>query len=444
MDLSPKKRKAIVQALRDGTVPEAGLDALAVGIDHFGPVLDAELANVATGASHFKAIRGEYGSGKTFFTRHLAERASAQGFATAEVQISETDTPLHKLETVYRRAIQSLRVANQPPSAFRSVLDSWFFGLEDDAIAADPHLEEADAETLTAAVGVHLENKLRALSATAPGFAPALRGYRRALDAEDHATAESLIDWLGGQPHVAAAAKRYAGVRGDLDNDGAFGSLQGLLMVLRDAGHSGLLLVLDEVETLQRVRSDMRDKALNALRKLIDEVSEGRYPGLYLVITGTPAFYDGQQGVQRLAPLAARLATDLSTDPRFDTGRAIQLRLQGFTLERLEELGARVRDIYSADSAAPERIAERVNDAYIADFAAAVAGKLGGQAGIAPRVYLKKLVADVLDRVDQFPDFDPRNDYHLSVTPKELKIEERGVLTPDDIDLPLSDNVDDS
>ena len=60
--------------------------------------------------------------------------------------------------------------------------------------------------------------------------------------------------------------------------------------------------MLDEVETLQRVRGDIRDKALNALRQLIDDVDAGRVPGLVLVITGTPAFFHGPQGAQRLAP----------------------------------------------------------------------------------------------------------------------------------------------
>ena len=31
-------------------------------------------------------------------------------------------------------------------------------------------------------------------------------------------------------------------------------------------------LVLDEVETIQRVRSDSREKSLNALRQLIDDI----------------------------------------------------------------------------------------------------------------------------------------------------------------------------
>jgi hypothetical protein len=135
---------------------------------------------------------------------------------------------------------------------------------------------------------------------------------------EDPALAEGLLAWLGGQPHVAASIKREAAIRGDLDHDGALAFLAGLLTILRGAGYAGLVLILDEVETLQRVRSDVRDRALNALRQLLDEVDQGRYPGLYLVITGTPAFFDGPQGAQRLAPLAQRLHTDFTTDARYD------------------------------------------------------------------------------------------------------------------------------
>ncbi len=36
------------------------------------------------------------------------------------------------------------------------------------------------------------------------------------------------------------------------------------------------------------------------LRQLLDDVDGGRFPNLYLAITGTPAFYDGPQGIQRL------------------------------------------------------------------------------------------------------------------------------------------------
>lgn len=243
-------------------------------------------------------------------------------------------------------------------------------------------------------------------------------------------TADGLAAWLGGQPHVAASARRVAGVKGDLDHFGALSFLQGLLTVLRDSGHPGLLLVLDEVETLQRVRSDARDKALNALRQLVDDVYAGRFPGLLLMITGTPAFYDGTQGVQRLAPLAQRLATDFGPDPKWDNPRAVQIRLPGFTIDALVELGVKVRSLFDHPRVS------RVDDAYIAELARAVTGKLGGQVGVAPRIYLKKLV-DVLDRVDQFDDWDPRQHYALTMRPNELTDVERNYVTADDLDLPL-------
>ena len=196
--------------------------------------------------------------------------------------------------------------------------------------------------------------------------------------------------------------------------------------------------MLDEVETLQRVRSDVREKSLNALRQLIDEIDSGRFPGLYLVITGTPAFFEGPQGVQRLPPLAQRLAVDFSSSHRFDNPRAPQVRLQNFDLSRLEAVGRKIRDLYAEGAAAPERVQERADEAYLSSLARAVIGGLGGRVGIAPRVFLKKLVQDVLDRIDLHPDFDPRRDYALTLSDGELTEVERNAcaaLTPDDVEL---------
>ncbi|WP_030506729.1 BREX system ATP-binding protein BrxD [Microbispora rosea] len=431
--VSPARRREVIDALRRGTVPTAGLDLFAVGLERFEKALDEELGKVAEQGAAFKAVRGEYGSGKTFFARWLAERARRAGLATSEIQISETETPLHRLETVYRRLAERLATAAHPPSAMRDVVDAWFYTLEEEVLASTPDDE------LTGTVEALLEQRLAAVARTTPAFAAALRGYRRAMISGDVATAEALLAWLGGQPHVAAAARRFAGVRGDLDHFAALGCLQGLLTILRDCGHPGLLVVLDEIETLQRVRGDVREKGLNALRQLIDEIDSGRFPGLFLVITGTPQFFDGHQGVRRLAPLAQRLTTDFATDPRFDSPRAVQLRLRGFDQEKLEQLGRVVRDLYAAGSDAPERIVALVDDAYIGSLAAAVTGELGGQVGVAPRIFLRKLVADVLDRVEEFTDFDPRHHYALTLSSEELSEVERNAIASraDDIELDL-------
>ena len=352
-----------------------------------------------------------------------------QGLAVAEVQVSELETPLHKLETVYRRTTESLRTSAFAPSAFRSVIDAWLFEIENDAAAS------AAGDVPTAdEVGALLEQRLSAVATAAPVYPMVLRAYRSAVESGDAVTADALIAWLGGQPHVAATAKRAAGVRQDVDHFLAMGFLQGLLAVLKGARHPGLVLVIDEVETIQRMRSDSRAKALNALRQWIDELDSGRYPGLYLLITGTSAFFDGRMGVQSLPPLAQRLATDFTTDPRFDNPRAPQIRLRNFDIDRLVEVGTRVREVYADGAGDPTRIRAVVDDAYIGDLARAVAGKLGGQVGVAPRLFVKKLVVDVLDRVDLHADFDPRRDYALTVSGSELTDTERAAASPDDIE----------
>jgi hypothetical protein len=433
MDISSQRRHEIIDALRRGTVPRHSLDAFATGLEHFEGVLDQELQSVKSGGSVFKAVRGEYGCGKTFFARWLAERAKKIGFATSEVQVSETETPLHRLETVYRRLMERLGTADTPQGALRNILDGWFYTLEEDVLA-EGTIAPGESAGLLAKTNELLEKRLAGVTNKAPMFSAALRGYRKAQAAGDVATADGIAAWLAGQPNVAAAAKRYAGVKGDIDHFGALNFLQGLLSVLRDSGHAGLLIVLDEVETIQRVRSDVRDKSLNALRQLIDEVDSGRFPGLYLLITGTPAFFEGPQGGQRLEPLAQRLHVDFQTEARFDNPRAVQIRLAAFDLGRLTVVGTKIRDIFHSHAAAPQRVAERADDTYVTELAKAVTGRLGGKVGIAPRIFLKKLVADVLDRIDQYKDFDPREHYALTISETELTPVERQAMGASDVD----------
>src|SRR5208282_5913536 len=214
MDISHERRREIIAALRKGTVPQRGLDFLAVGLRPFEPVISGELGDVAQGGAMFKAVRGDYGCGKTFFGRWVQEYAKKKGFAVAEVQISETETPLHRLETVYRRAMEQLCTTDCFLGAFRSILDGWFYGLEEDVLA-EGNIDPGDEKALSERADELLEKRLAEITRATPQFAAALRAYRQAQRANDHATAEGLAGWLAGQPHVAASLKRVAGIKGD-------------------------------------------------------------------------------------------------------------------------------------------------------------------------------------------------------------------------------------
>ena len=156
--ISPQKRNEILEALRRGTVPRRGLDELAVGLDPFEPTVDEMLNHVEVGNGAFKAVRGDYGCGKTFFSRWLQERAKRRNFAVAEVQISETETPLHKLETVYRRMLERLATSSARSGAFRGIIDSWFFALEEDVLSAGV-VDAADEQALLAATSELMEKR---------------------------------------------------------------------------------------------------------------------------------------------------------------------------------------------------------------------------------------------------------------------------------------------
>src|SRR3954451_3950220 len=165
MTISPQKRDQIVDALRRGTVPRSSLDAFAVGLERFEPAIDEELRKVAAGGSVFKAVRGEYGCGKTFFSRWLADSARKLGFATSEVQISETETPLHRLETVYRRLNERLATADTTQGALRNIIDGWFFTLEEDVLA-EGKVDHNDAERLVERSNELLESRLSEVART--------------------------------------------------------------------------------------------------------------------------------------------------------------------------------------------------------------------------------------------------------------------------------------
>ena len=420
--VSEREAREIIAALRTGAVPRDGLHHFATGLDALLAVVDEELGEVSVGVGSGRAkwIRGPYGSGKTFATRLLCWHARQQGFATAEVQISVTDTPLHRLETVYRRLMERLTTETDGEGAFSAIVDTWIYEIGEEVMRLQGIAESDPA--FPAAVEQRLENKLAGLSKRNPAFARVLRAYHQAMEGSDFATAQGLLAWLAGEPSVAAAIKRAADVKGDLDGPAALTFLRGVLQLLRESRYQGLVLVLDEVETIQRMRSDVREKALNALRQLVDLLLGGELPGLYLVVTGTPEFFDGYKGLRGLAPLEARVQTRFGADPRFDNLRAPQVRLAPFDVDRLAEVGRRVRDIFPAR--APDRVRAHVDDRFIDALVQQTTSAFGGQVAVVPRLFLRELV-DVLDRVDLYPDYDPAQNFAFAIdeaglTPEEL------------------------
>jgi hypothetical protein len=409
----------IINALRSGLVPNEGLKHFATGLDALTDAVTQELEFVSAGKGLSKWIRGEYGTGKTFAARYLCAIARQHKFATSEVQISINDTPLHHLETVYRRLIERLETAADGPNAFQAIIEGWLYQVGDEVTRLrglgedDPGFADATEQ--------RLEDKLADLSKRNPAFAQVLRAYHRATFGGDFATAQGLLAWLAGQPHTDRSILKVAGTKGKIDGQASLTFLAGLLQLLRQSGYAGLVVVLDEVETVQRMNVQTREKSLNALRQLMDTLAKGELPGLYLIVTGTRDFFEGYKGLKALTPLYQRVQVKFSEDAQFDNLRAPQVRLLPFTDDRLLTVGTRIRDLYPAKNA--DRLMKRVDETFLRELVAQVTAGFGGKVSLAPRLFLRELI-DVMDRVDIHEGYDPRTHYKLELEDSKLTAEE--------------------
>lgn len=416
--LSREQALSVVNALRAGTVPQEGLEAYAVGLEPQMEALRRQLAFVGSGKSAYKFVRGDYGSGKTFLTSLAASEAPEAGFLFSKVVVSSSDTPLYKLSEIYRKLCQGLSVSpGRPGGALRSLVDRWLYTLEQKVI--ELHGLDESSDGFVPAVARQVQEQLAVLGDRAGRMAACLAAYHQAQMEQDYLQARAILDWMAGEPKVAAALKKSAGVTGQLDNTDALVFLRGLLELIRSAGYKGLVVVLDEVETVLRLRRPERAKSLEVLRQLVDACDRHEFPGLYLLFTGTPDFFDSHQGVPSLQPLHDRIHVTFDAD-KPDNLRAPQIRLRAFDYDRLLEVARRIRDIYPAETGV-----DRVNDGVIRALADRVTRGFGGRVDVVPRLFLREFV-NTLDLVDQYPDYDP--DSQGDYVPAELTPEEEAVL----------------
>lgn len=115
MALTKHTARDIVDALRNGTVPRAGLHEYAVGLEQHMQAMEEQLERVSADRGQVKFVRGEYGAGKTFLTHLLLETALKKGFVVSNIVISK-DTPLHKLNEVYHEIVLNERIRLEDPN----------------------------------------------------------------------------------------------------------------------------------------------------------------------------------------------------------------------------------------------------------------------------------------------------------------------------------------
>ncbi|HEV2853831.1 MAG TPA: BREX system ATP-binding protein BrxD [Thermoanaerobaculia bacterium] len=417
--LTSRDKRHVFEALRKGLVPERGIDAFAVGIEKQRSEIHRQLELAEQREGTIKFLRGGYGCGKTFMARLGLLDAQRRNFATSFVVVSDNDLRFHRFDDVYRKVMTELSTASCPRGALGDILDRWIGHVEESLIAAG---EDEEAPDFDSKVRRRLDDDLISLS---DGKAPQdfVRVVQTIFDLKqrgDVVEAGALISWLCGSGNVAASAKKVAGIKGDITSRVALDYLRGVLEIVKAAGYKGMVIVIDEAETILRMRTDSRHKSLNGIRQIAD--AAGSYPGLLWIFTGTPEFFDSRQGVAGLPPLHERIG--FIKQGRFASLRQAQLELTPFDADRLRTVALRLRELYpTADRV---RLDSKISTELVDRLVAEVTRGFKGDVGVVPRQFLRELVTQ-MDLVDEHEDYNPMAE--LGFTPAELTPEEEHVLT---------------
>lgn len=409
----------VFESLRKGLVPQRGIDTFAVGIDKQRNELHRQLDLVASQEGSIKFLRGGYGCGKTFMARLALLDAQSRGFATSFVVVSDNDLHFHRFDDVYRKVMTELGTASCPRGALGDILDRWIGAVEEALVSAGV---DDIADDFDERVRQRLNEDLVSLTG---GKAPEdfLRVIQTVFDLKQDgevAEAGALISWLCGSGNVAASAKKAAQIKGDIGSRDALHYLRGVLEIVKAAGYKGLVIVIDEAETILRMRSDSRHKSLNGIRQIAD--AAGSYPGLLWLFTGTAEFFDTRHGVAGLAPLHDRIRYISSGG--FSSLRQAQLELKPFDADRLKAVALRLRELYVPRDRS--RLESEISTDFIQKLVNDVTAGFKGDVGIVPRQFLREFVTQ-MDLVDENEDYHPAELYGF--TPTELSPEEQNVLT---------------
>lgn len=412
----------VFQQLRTGAVPKRGLDAFAVGIERQRNEITRLLELVEQGEGLVKFLRGGYGCGKTFTSRLALLEARRRGFATSFVVVSDNEFHFYKFSHVYRKVVAELATNTCQRGAFGDILDRWIGKVEDSLIAAghDEMAPEFDDK-----VRKRMKSEIARLTdGKAPDdFVRVVQAIFEAKQEGEFAEAGALLSWLSGSTNVAHSAKKRAEVKGRVDNKAALDYLRGVVELTKAAGYKGLVVVIDEAETILRMRRDVRAKSLNGIRQIVDAAQS--YPGLLWFFTGTPDFFDSRRGVAGLEPLYDRIKFD--EDGGFASARQPQLELTPFDEARLREVALKLRELYQPED--PRRLRQKVDDEFIINLVEQVTEGFAGDVGVVPRQFLRQFI-EHMDRVDEYSDYDPSKEAGFESSEfNDLTTTEREILT---------------
>jgi hypothetical protein len=369
VNIKPRERDAIVQALRAGVVPKQGLRHIQVGRAMEIEQLVKDIDHIADGGATIRFIIGEYGSGKTFFMNLIRLVALEKGLVAMFADLAP-DRRIHasggQARSLYAEMARNMATRTKADGgALSSVVERF--------VSQAHH----DAEKGDLATGAVIHERLSHIQELTGGFdfATVIKRYWEGHEAGDEELQTSALRWLRGEFSTRTDARKALGVRTIVDDANVYDHLKLMSSFVKAAGYKGLLVGLDEMVNLYKLSSaQARNANYEQILRILNDVLQGSAGHLGFLMGGTPEFLmNTRRGLYSYEALQTRLAANsFARDGLVDLSGPV-IRLANLTPEDLFILLSNIRVIMqSGGKALPDEAleafmshcAERIGEAY--------------------------------------------------------------------------------
>ena len=384
--------KEIISTLKNGNVPSEDVLSFCIGRNDEIETFKNLLTEVENGSSITKFIKGEYGAGKSFFLKVIEEIAFNEGFVVSWVTLSN-DVRMNKIDVVYNEIAHNLKC--KTGTSIKWIIDRWIERLNHRI----PEEIRGNSEEEQKFIQENIDNDLEMVYQYSSRFPKAIEYYAEYKNSNQlDNSASDAIGWLTGEKKIPAKNKKAFNVKGDIDKDDAYSFLKALSEFIKATGYSGLVILIDEAESIQNIsRRQWRDDAYDYIRKIFDDCAFKNFENTLFLFAGTPPlFFNKNDGIASYKALDDRIRSSLTDDTK-DNRRTI-IPLKGFDKEELLDLTNHLIKIhekaYNWDSEG------KIDIEYIVDKEMESASL--NNSLLIPREFIKDLI-DLLDAIQQNP-----------------------------------------
>ncbi len=388
--LNRRRARYIIEVVgSSGIPPQWGFQFFSAGLEPFLQVIEQDYldAFIQDGGSSFKLVVGTYGGGKTHFLYSVRELAWKHDFLVTYCPLSHNDSPLYRLDLVYKSIVTNLMRPLQPDelmSGAEKGLGAFLKGVYSDLSAS------LDADGLRPA---ERTARLQSLAADAvravenPNFGRAIRLALEALADNDRDRFDEMLQYLTVDGYHRARLRRY-GLLQAIERSQAFASIRSLVTFVRNLRFKGIVILFDEAEQAGTMTARQKEMMLANLREMIDQCSSAAFANVmvFYAIPNERFLTEGR------SPAYEALSQRIQTVFDFNNPTGVKIRLDKIARDPavlMRDIGARLTEVYETAFDVELPLPQKI--AVVNAVSEAVAGRTFGDIGY-KRLFVQALV----------------------------------------------------